>query len=241
MPAIRFAGETVRIRAMDVLGMDGAPPGSNYIRHAGLAGDGHASYNPSHAVLTIIDMQPPLQRGSGRKCDVHGTAEVSDDESRRIAVFVDSIEGEYQAQGVRERCYVAHPPAAPVRARDGTIRYTRFSCAGFVREAYRRVGIELIEEPDTEFPRMSLEMLCNSYPDQAVALRNPRVRSLIGLESMPAETLPILLPGHLINSLARHVSEIRSTPFSPRPGDECFPTKRPAPPEEQGTPIIVDS
>jgi hypothetical protein len=148
------------------------------------------------------------------------------DEVAQIDLFIDRVESEYRAnQAGRRQQYIVLPHCHPEEGDDGTVIYYRFSCGGFVIEAYRFVGIELIVTDATALPVVGLETLRVAYPDLQRPLDSPRTREYLGLDG--TGPWPIVLSGYLLNSLRRTEAEIRGGPYRPQPGDEFYPARPP--------------
>jgi hypothetical protein len=225
MPASRLDRRQVVVREHDVVGMYVADvPG--FIGHIGIAAENHPGLSAAEG-LRVTDMQPPLVRGGGPdQVHVHGTVPLTDPEREAIAFFLEQVEREYLASSCGDFAqYVVLPHHAPViRPQDGSVVYRRFSCGGFVLEAYRFAGIDLIDTNEASLPPVGLDVLRQSYADeqQLRVLGTPRLRErFLGLAG--DGPWPIVLPGYLLNSLVRTEAEIRAGPYRPRPGDEFFP------------------
>jgi hypothetical protein len=230
MPAKRLTEQGSAIGRSDVVAFDtdGVP---HFLRHTALAADGHHSVAAGDSVR-VNHMGPPLERDG--QCSVHvsGTAELNDDELNQIELFIDELHGEQRAQVQRRRTggdrfpdYTVHPHAD--YSPDGSFR--RFSCAGYVVEAYRDAGIDLIDIDAV--PAIDLQMIYRAYPDLERVEANPPLRSRMGIRSHEDLGLagdgpwPVLLPGYVLHSLARNTDAIREEPYSPNAGDECFPRR----------------
>jgi len=228
MPAHRLDNHPVAVRRNEVVGQDSETV-PHFIRHVGLAADEHPGLTLAEP-LRMTDMGPPLTRRRDPDA-VHawGHVPLTDDEVAQIDLFVDRVASEYQAsQASPRRQYVVAPHCAPVTAEDGTITCHRFSCGGFVIEAYRFVGIDLIVTDGDSLPTVGMDVLRLAYPDQQRALDNSRLRETLGLSG--DGPWPIVLAGYLLHSLARPEAEIRDGPYQPRPGDEYYPICPPQPP-----------
>lgn len=173
-------------------------------------------------------MGPPLQHGSKRgPVQVIGTVPLTADEIQQISVFVDELLSEYEAHNARGRGqYVVRPHVAEKRDSDGTVLYRRFNCAGFVIEAYREAGINLIETEDEKIPASSLQTLQHAYPHLAKYLHDISWREQEDI-NLPGEgPWPVVLPGYVLNALARQENVIRDEPYQAAQGDEYYPTRR---------------
>ena len=95
----------------------------------------------------------------------------------------------------------------------------RFSCAGFVLEAYQRAGVKLI---DTDrVPLVALDEIKPAYPEFTQLLDRAEYRAALGLAG--PGPWRVMLCGYLINSLSRDGASIRAQAYLVQPGDEKFP------------------
>ena len=99
--------------------------------------------------------------------------------------------------------YVVAPHVREEKADDGTTKYRRFSCAGFVIEAYREAAINLLMTEAAELPDVGLNTLLQQYPDHARALLLPPMRKKAGLEG--EGPWRVVLAGYVLNSLDRSI------------------------------------
>jgi hypothetical protein len=220
MPASRLQGAAISLRQYDIVGQD-AETGEGFVRHVGLSNkDGDIS--PENPDIDLVHMGPPLAADSQR-VDLVAQVDLTADEQYQIGVFVEERTGEYQAAKTRRKGqYVIHPH---VRRPDRDTPFFRFSCAGFVIEAYRDAGVDLLVTGTEELPEISLGTLVEAYPDQAESLRRPRRRAAFGLEDEPPWR--VVLAGYVINACNRRSDVIRADRYLPQPGDEFFPPKQP--------------
>lgn len=221
MPAQRLGSQPVSIQKYDVAAQDSATT-PNFVRHVGLADEQRDDVR-SNSEISLVHMGPPLMRGhSGNPVHAIGKAGLTAGQIRQIGVFVDEHLPEYEAEKVREhRQYVIHPH---VQEPDADVACRRFSCAGFVIEAYRYADLELVVTEPARLPSVDLETLRHAYPEQARHLVNSRLRPLFGLEG--DGPWPVVLAGYVMNALNRTTEEIRDGPYTPASGDEYFPAWR---------------
>jgi hypothetical protein len=214
VPATRLLDLEVQMAPFDVVGQDGKPP---FIRHLGLGAE--AGLFPRTDV-SVHEMGPPLGSPSSMQADVHATAGLTDDESRKIKVFIERHAGEHLARKLGKRqSYCILPHARAAGESDGTFTHTQFSCAGFAVEAYRFARIEMLDLD--QLPDAPLEVIIDAYPDQAAALQSAKIRAENGLEG--DGPWPVLLCGYVIHALNRTPAEIRQTRYRPRLSDLTFP------------------
>ena len=226
MPARRLDQTPESVGRFDVVGLD-SDGTQNFVGHAGLS---RQAYNgvASSIPIGLADMGPPLDR-FGHELLVHciGTVPLTDDEIERIGLFIDELEFEYAAsQTVDSGQYVVHPHCVDEPETDTTPTRRRFSCGGFVLEAYRQIDIDLVKTETDALPLVTIETLRIAYrdPRQLRALAIPRARAALGL--VGGGPWRIFLPRYLLHSLARTEVAIRSgVPYTPHPGDEFFPAQ----------------
>jgi hypothetical protein len=218
VPSQRINNPHVEVVAYDVIGMDGDQAG--FIRHAGLAS---SSATHDRESVAVTDMAPPLRVPGYMKADAIGTAELTEDEARKIKDFLDRHEGEHQSvQNLNPRkfpqVYCIAPHAAPLYEADGRYARMRFSCAGFVFEAYKRASIQLLDED--RLPAIGLDQIKQAYADVAAILDRPVFRESMGLAG--SGPWPVMLCGYLFHSLARDAAAIRARSFIAVAGDDLF-------------------
>jgi len=150
------------------------------------------------------------------------------DEQLQLRLFSEEVESEYEAArlGSFRGQYVICPHVKEVRREDQTVVYRRFSCVGFVLEAYREAQIDLLRTNVALLPLVGLDALKVQYPVFAPLLNSPRVRAEFGIGG--DGPWPVVLAGYVINALDRPETAIRSTPYRATAGDEFFPTRAPA-------------
>ena len=163
----------------------------------------------------MVHMGPPLTQEDERT-PIHaiGSAGLTAGQIRQIGVFVDEQMAEYEAEKLRKhKQYVICPH---VKEPDSECSCRRFNCAGFVVEAYRDAGIDLVTTDADSLQPVSLETLSHAFPDMARYLRSPRLRVKYGLNgNVP---WPVLLAGYVITAMQRPTEQIRETPYVPKSG-----------------------
>jgi len=226
VPSFRISATTTSLNIYEVVGVDGDQVG--LICHAGLA-DSVGSQD-AHEV-TVFDMGPPLHaegRAGRVRASAVGSAELTDDEVQKIRTFVDRHVSEHRAflhlsqrQVLRSapQMYCIYPHASTLNEDDGRYARTRFSCAGFVLEAYRAARITLL---DTDaLPAVNMAVIKSAYPLATRLMESGRVRhESLGLEGNGP--WPILFCGYLFHALGRDADLIRQQPYTPSIQDQHF-------------------
>ncbi len=226
MPSYRVTGSTLSLSIFDVVGKDGDESG--FIDHTGLA---ESAGSQDAAKIPVLDMGPPLhgQGGSGHvRATVVGSATLTDDEVQKIKTFVDRHANEHlvflqfnTSQVIRAapQMYCVHPHACPLYEDDGRYTRMRFSCAGFVFEAYRKARIELLDS--NNLPMVDIAVIRLAYPGPVGLMEGGRIsREALGLEG--SGPWPVLLCGYLFHALNRGANIIRHEPYAPSISDRYF-------------------
>jgi len=218
MPAARITDSDVTLAQFDVVGQDDVNP---FVKHLGLCALGGQQKATG---VGVHDMGPPLRSPGSMTANVHGSADLNDDERRKIASFIDRHASEHKAQqfsGRRgiARSYVIYPHLRGETEQDGTHIYTRFSCAGFVIEAYQFARLSLLNLE--QMPTVSLQQASIAYPEMtATLLASPRLREEFGLTGNGP--WPIVFCGYVVHSLARTAADIRATSYAASVADMNF-------------------
>lgn len=218
MPSRRVNEPRVVIRQFEVVGADGQAPG--FIRHTGLASD---TGEHDRGNVPVVDMAPPMRLTGPMKADAIGAAVLTDDESRKIKDFVDRHDGEHKAaqklsRATFQEAYCIFPHATPFNEVDGRYVRMRFSCSGFVFEAYKRARIELVDL--AQLPHVTLDKISLAYTDYSAFLERLEFREKVGLQG--DGPWPVLLCGYLLNALNRDEMSIRQQKHIVQAGDEHY-------------------
>lgn len=225
MPVYLTSLGSVSVSPYDVLGQFSS---EGILTHAMLCEEqGVRDGVTAQTQLSVAHMGPPLgkQRASS---DAIGSAELNASHKRKIKTFVDDRLLERKAEEMRlaklkkrtqiRREYCIFPDAVKPTA---DFPLWRFSCVGFVIQAYRRARVVLL---DSSTPLSTLDEVKQLYPSLADSLDNQDERHQLGL--IDGTEWPIRFVGYLFHSLARTVEEIRgpnSIPYTPQKGDERYP------------------
>ena len=226
MPSYRVAESTVSISIYDIVGQDGSESG--FIGHSGLSA---AEGSQDAAAIPIHDMGPPLhgQGGSTRlRADVLGSAILTDDEVQKIRTFVDRHTNEHllflQFSGKKllaavPQMYRVCPHAEPFREEDGRYARMRFSCAGFVFEAYKKAKIELLNT--SALPMVGISDIEHGYPAQARLMQRGSV-SATDLGLIGDGPWRVMFCGYLFHAVERDPLTVRREPYTPGIADRHF-------------------
>jgi hypothetical protein len=226
VPSYRVAGSTLSLSIFDVVGQDGGESG--FIGHSGLA---ESAGSQNAARIFVLDMGPPLHGpgGSGQvRANVVGSAALTDDEVQKIKTFVNRHANEHlvflQFGATRlikaaPQMYCVRPHASPFYEDDGRYARTRFSCAGFVFEAYKKARIQLLDSDN--LPMVNIAVIKLAYPEQVRLMEAGRISpGALGLEG--SGPWPVLLCGYLFHALNRDADVIRHEPYAPSIADRHF-------------------
>ncbi len=210
----------------DVVGQDGDEPA--FIGHTGLA---ESAGLQNAAKIPVLDMGPPLHghRAPGHiRADVVGSAALTDDEVKKVTNFVNRHANEHRSFRSLSRSelinaapemYIVRPHAKPFEEEDGRYARIRFSCAGFVLEAYRKARIRLLDSE--ALPSVGMDVIRLCYPTQVRLIEDGKVRPEdLGLEG--DGPWPVLLCGYLFHALNREAGAVRRESYAPSIADRYF-------------------
>lgn len=226
MPSYRVNESTISLNIYDIVGQDGNS--HNFIVHTGLA-----ESTGSHAAeqnIPVIDMSPPLREGNDLSdVSVVGSAFLTDDEERKIKKFIDTHASEHEAfQQLRRKeffksipqMYCVFPHAEKIKEKDGRYTRMRFSCVGFVFEAYKYAKIVLLVDTN-DLPSLNMELIGQAYPRQLQMMESNHVKKEdLGLTGDGPWS--VMLCGYLFHALNRTSNDIRTEPYTPHLEDQSF-------------------
>ena len=151
-----------------------------------------------------------------------------------IATWLSGVDREnYEfSGGISFQQYHLAPHMEYAKTETGRRVRRRFSCVGFVLEAYRSAEIDLITTGDDStginLPIVDTETLRDAYPDLFRILDNPKLHDKFcfrGLSDLGLEeggVWRILMPGYLFHSTVRATSEnLRPSPYTPESSAEA--------------------
>ncbi len=226
MSSYRVDESMLSLNIFDIVGQDGDETG--FVVHAGLvesAGSHHS------AKIPVFDMAPPLH-GQGNlghiRANVVGGVSLTNDEVQKIKTFVDRHINEHlvfqqfsgrQLFNAAEQLYCVFPHALPFCEDDGRYARMRFSCVGFVFEAYKSARIKLLDSND--LPMVDFAVIRSAYP-RSVHLMENRVINPEALGLQGSGPWPVLLCGYLFHALNRDADVIRHEPYAPSIADRYF-------------------
>jgi hypothetical protein len=210
-----------RIPRFSVVGQYVNSPRSRFVQHVALLRfDEELDYGRPE--IRVWHMGPPLVAGaissasSGEAtCTSHltGLVELNAREIEGIETWLADVDKEDRPLGRAAllRQYTVHPPVFWVTAENGVRLYRRFSCAGFVLDGYRSIGINLIDDSGAHsLPSVDLQTIADAYGGN---VRNEHLRERLGIPGNGPWR--ILLTGYLMHSLNRSDDEIRMFPHVP--------------------------
>ena len=220
MPTERLGNASASVAEYDVVAQD-SDSFPEFIRHVGLSAErlNHIRFGSK---VRMVHMGPSLTLEDERT-PIHaiGSACLTAGQIRQIGVFVDEQMAEYEAEKLRkDKQYVICPH---VKEPDSDCSCRRFNCAGFVVEAYRDAGIDLVTTDADSLLPVSLETLSHAFPDVAPLLQSPKRRVKYGL--IGDGPWPVFLAGYVMNAMNRSVREVREQSYVPQAGDAFFPSR----------------
>lgn len=226
MPAAALDAGPRPVATFDVVGEHAA--GSRFVRHVALSQQPHG-HVAARGGVESVHMRPPLAVGDTVAADVWGSVPLTNDEIRQIKVWLRKARDEYVCHQVgKVGQYTAHPAWRDVvDSGSGTLRYRRYSCAGFVLRAHHEADIGLL--PLVQDGRGDYVVDEAQLPEVA----RETAEAVYPIAEIPSDTLadwglegpgpwPVVLPGYLLHALDRTGTEIRRGPYTPSADDAEF-------------------
>jgi hypothetical protein len=224
MGSFRLGNHPQSIRIYDAIGQD-AKDIASFVGHIGLSNSSIESQDKQIVLAKMVEMCPPLVVPKTEeepdpdfdRVDVVGSVELSAAETKQISLFIDETSKELESVPPKLQ-YTVHPH---FRERAETDSARRYSCVGYVQQAYEYADIDLVDID--AIPEVELETILPAYPDSREQLEHPRARAFVGLRG--DGPWPVLLPGYVFHAMNRPPLECRTTPYKPQAGDEYFPRR----------------
>ena len=188
------------------------PTDSHFVRHvAVLAEDSELKWGQP---VSVWHMGPPLVAGertrppqrTKRECPVHvvGSVSLDLDDKEGIEDWLEEVDKEPPPDSPFKR-YVVRPQCIWQSAPEtGRPQYRRFSCAGFVLECYRSIGVDLVNTEERDLPDVDFDMLVQVFPElnRPKALKRLNItRDDLGIAG--SGPWPIVLAGYVFHALDR--------------------------------------
>lgn len=159
-----------------------------------------------------------------------GDLVLTNDECEAVANWLAEVDSECAASSVPLlQYYKIRPHVETPLSEEGRRLPRRFSCSGFVIEAYRDAGIELLEIES--IPKVSAETLRPAYRFFFVVESHPKEHEKYGFKGREdlgvddSEEWDVVLPGYLFHSTDRatEANSRPTTPFVPGTEHRCYP------------------
>ena len=242
MPVAEVHSGPVPVHRFDVIGSLNAR--TRCVEHVGLSLEDRNLIAGPQSPLRIVDMAPPI---SERMADdrflrhLVGTADLTPEVDigvlELLENFVAETSGPIEPQSLTSDfplseehinffVFTIHPHMVSGSGdEDDEVRPTRYSCAGYVHEGYRRAKLPLLDVES--LPELTFEQISRADPRlRAARISEPELLAWTGING--EGSWPVMMPGYLIASLNRSGDDIRRTPYQPRPADITFPPSAPA-------------
>jgi hypothetical protein len=223
MPSRRLhAIEAEKVAKFSVVGMYLADAGTSFVQHVAiLCRDSELRYAMPN--VRVWHIGPPLVAGErssktvtdeAKCCTAHlvGAVELKPEDLEAIETWLADVDKEDRPTGkFVTRQYIVHPPMQWVLAENKSRLYRRFSCAGFVLDCYRFIGIDLIRDVDADrLPEVDFETIARVYGEE---VRRDRIRAFLGIPG--PGPWRIVLAGYVMHALNRDDNVIRGAHHLP--------------------------
>ena len=187
--------------------------GTNFITHVGLASEQQCGIKYGDTVKWTHVFS--FFRRAEDRVHVIGKIRLSAEERESMDIFITDCEEEIEKikRFERPKQFIIFPHK---EERSAERPYCRYSCAGFVLEAYRRIHVTILEED--VIPAQSLDFLDEYYPGLAeCSIKEREALGLIGTGPWR-----VVLPGYVLNAFNRSEKKIRQEPFRPKVSHSFF-------------------
>ena len=169
--------------------------------------------------VDVFHSGPPLAVHSGQNCscqpDIVADVQLDLEEMEAIDNWLAGVEKEIRSFSLRpfEQFHIL-PHMIWVYSEENRRIRRRFSCSGFVIEAYRTASIELIDTQ--QLPLADEKVIASAYEDLIkIEATSPPVQARIGFRGRAdlgldkSGSWPIALPGYLFHSTGRLTADSR--------------------------------
>lgn len=184
-----------------------AGEGSQFVKHAALLRE--AANLRSASEVAVWHMGPPVSLSTTGpqkcRCELIGQIELSNEEIEAIDDWIASVSTQYTGVSILPfQQYVIAPHMVWVKSEEGRPLRQRFSCVGYVIEAYRSAEIDLVDVsavPDVE--RATVETVYEDLVRLAGRSVPARRFGFVGFDDLgvPGDgPWPVVLPGYLFHS-----------------------------------------
>lgn len=219
MPSFDLSQGSQSLTRYDVVGQhSGVVP--FFIEHVGLSKREVSDVSLGGAV-DVAHMGPPLDTGGVMRAHAVGRIPLANDEIKQVEVWIEEVADEYsdeKVHGRRQFCYLSPWEDVP-DDNTNVRRYRRYSCAGFVIDAYSQVHVKLFDFENGVWPDVDKGMLQLAYPGASPVRASHRRSKIQG--SGPQRIVPA---GYVLHALDRPSELIRREPYQAQSGDELFPS-----------------
>ena len=159
--------------AFSIVGMYSDPVDEEFVRHVAILAENSVLEWKQPA--TVWYMGPPLVAGERSKktpradlqIPVHvvGSVPLDLDDREGIADWLEEVDKEPPPDNPFRR-YIVRPHCDFYNAPEtGRPLCRQFSCAGFVLECYRYIGVDLVNTKERDLPDVDFSMLVKAYPE----------------------------------------------------------------------------
>ncbi len=205
-----------------------------FVRHAAIL-NAETEFN-GECKVALSHVGPPIENQYTGDCHIVGQIGLSNEEIEAVADWLASIETQYtQTKILPFQQYVVAPHMVWVKSEEGRPLRQRFSCVGYVIEAYAAANVSLIDSES--LPDAEMKDVETAYPDLRRLLAKPELAKHYGFKDLDDLGLvgpgpwKVAFPGYLFHSTKRFErAQPRPNPFAPSNLEQsCFPVREPIP------------
>lgn len=227
MNVLYLSEQPVSIEKYDVCGIHQNYCERNLVTHLGLSGSDNINKIVSDN-LNLFHMKPPYAHDAPLKNAVTFFVEASkyltDAQKKNLDRFLITCKQELAESSINSAHYIIYPCFI---VEDVPIKTRRYSCAGFVIQAFKKMDFELIDLNDSSIPRYDLNGIIQRHPAGPLLRRNSSISNQYGL-APEGSSWPIIFPGYVVRAvlhwiLQKQAGDMSCELYHPQSGDEYLP------------------
>ncbi len=225
--AVRLSETAIACGKYAIIGNYSTDGGVCFVKHAALLKNSREI--SKNDIVDVWESGPPIVSGpitehafKNRTCSVSviGDLKLRPRQCEAITNFLSQVDKQHRSHpSLPFQQYKVVPHFEWVRSPETKRKIRRrFSCAGFVIEAYASANLHILDLDS--LPLAHEQQVVHAYPDlQRIAASDERLKRRFGFSSLQELGLvgdgpwPIVLPGYLFHACDRNITAANYTPF----------------------------
>jgi len=195
------SGNSLRVQRFAIVGTYSKQP--PFVGHAALLRKEETLNGPS--TVSVHHMGPPIENLAQVSCHLIGQINLTNEEIESIENWLADVDTQYcDWKLLPFQQYIIKPHMKWEKSEKGRPIRQRFSCVGYVIEAYKAAGIELLETAN--LPGANKLLLMQAYSEFSEILNKPRLANNLGVPGNGP--WKVALAGYLFHSTGRYSSSM---------------------------------